>query len=177
MAKTMAMAKAKTLAMAMAAILMASASADAFRIAAGPTVSGGEIRRRYGEDMLATTGIYALGANLAFETRSAELSLQAETGRHGGSPSYGAGLECSGKFGLLRDNLKFYAGLGAAYNGFAEEKWAADGTRVDGFSHQYSPYFTAKTEAWQRVRLGFEGLFHSRIFWKARLGFILLRFD
>lgn len=142
----------------------------------GPTFSGGEIHKLYSHDMAGTTGIYEYGFNLSFEKKYAEANFQTELGWYNRSPSYGVGLDINGKMGFIKDMVKLYGGFGFAYNGYVYDRWRGHNSFVGEFTHTYSPYLSTKVELFQRVRIGFEGLFKSNIFWKARIGLSLFHF-
>jgi hypothetical protein len=159
----------------LASALNLHAASDAW-MSIGPTFSGGEIDKQYSHDMAGTTGIYEYGANVSVEKTYLEANLQFEMGWYDRNPAYGLGLDLNGKYGVLQDRLKLYAGFGFAYNGYTYDHWIGHNSMNGQFTHDYSPYLSAKAEVFQRLRIGFEGLFHSGLFWKVRIGLPLFHF-
>lgn len=145
------------------------------RISIGPAFSGGEIIKPYGYDMVETVGIYEYGASLSFEKKHLESSLQLEMGRYNRNQSFGIAADVNGKYGIFQEAVKLYAGFGFAYNAYVFDDWKGHNALVGEYKHDYSPYLTVKAEILQTVRIGFEPIFDSRIFWKARLGLMLFK--
>lgn len=157
------------------AVKLSSASIASFYI--GPTFSGGEINKAYSYDMQGSEGIYAFGLCVSGEMKYAEASLQLESGRYNRNLANGIGIDVNGKYGIFQERVKLYLGYGFAYNGYADDKWSESSSdNIGEYSHDFTPYWTAKTELFRTVRIGFEELFDSGIFWKVRLGLTLYRF-
>ncbi len=142
----------------------------------GPTFSGGEIRKQYSYDMMGSKGIYEYGIHVSSEMKYVESSLQFELGRYTRNPAYGINLDLNGKYGVFQDWVKLYAGIGYAYNGYADDRWVGYNSIIGEYTHNFCPYLTAKTELFKTLRLGVEGLFNSNINWKARISLALYHF-
>ncbi len=142
----------------------------------GPTFSGGEIRKQYGNDVEGLTRIYEYGIHVSSEMKYVESSIQFELGRYTRNPAYGLSLDLNGKYGIFQDWVKLYAGIGYAYNGYVDDRWVGYNSIIGEYSHIFCPYLTAKTELFKVVCLGFEGLFNSKLNWKERISLALYHF-
>lgn len=166
----------KTRAAALPILLLCLASSPEAEILIGPTLSVGEIHRQVSHDMAQTTGIYQYGAAAAYRYGFFEAGLLAEVGRFNRSNAYGAGLDVGARYGFFRDRFTAGAGIGLAYNGYVRERFTSRNSVVGEFSHHLSPYLGANATLFKRFRIGFDGLFGSEIYWKARAGLFLFEF-
>jgi hypothetical protein len=142
----------------------------------GPAFSAGEIHWQDGYDMSRTVGLYEYGMTAAYSKDWFESDLHLELGRHNRNPASAAGLDVNARYAIFQDRFAVLGGGGLAFNVYSYDDYVGPHSIVSEFSRSVRPYLTVKADAFRFIRVGFEAILYSKIYWKVRMGWMLLRF-
>ncbi|MDB5047558.1 MAG: hypothetical protein JWO30_629 [Fibrobacteres bacterium] len=126
------------------------------------------------DDVGGSVGIYELGMHMQNKVWYFENGLQAEAGIHNGSPAFSVGFDFLPYVPIFQSNIVLAAGWGITLNSYSKEKFDISGQKYFRRVNDYAGVVKLQLEILKRLIGALEFMDDTEIFWKARLGYILI---